>query len=241
MGCGTEKTGKDFLLKAGNLPAFKAKKIIQNIIYTAVAAGVAGNDTTITIVDTSSGGLAVTVVSTDIEVDLGGDTPTAIEIIAAIEAFSAAAALVTAKCFASRTVLQVIQAETSLEDGVDASAAFATIGGLRSKGLTINNEAIDVTNHDSDQYKQLLDEAGIASFALSGAGIFTTAANLDYIRRASVEGKLLEMKIIDDDASKQFHGVYKITSFERAGEYNGEQSYSLTIESSGEVVFGTAV
>jgi predicted secreted protein len=31
--------------------------------------------------------------------------------------------------------------------------------------------------------------------------------------------------------------VFLITSFEQAGEYNGEETYSLTLESSGTVVF----
>ncbi len=112
---------------------------------------------------------------------------------------------------------------------------FDIIGGLRSKSLTINNEAIDVTNHGSNQFRELLDGCGIRSMSISGSGIFNTSTTLSQIRTDVINGTLRNFQIVDDVGGDVFEGLYKITSFERAGEYNGEQTWSVSLESSGEV------
>ena len=56
------------------------------LTFTAQRPGTPGNDITVEIVDGGSGGLAVSVVGTDIEIDLGGATPDASTILAALDA-----------------------------------------------------------------------------------------------------------------------------------------------------------
>jgi hypothetical protein len=56
------------------------------LTFTAQRPGSAGNDITVAIVDSAGGGLAVSVVGTDIEIDLGGATPDAATILAALDA-----------------------------------------------------------------------------------------------------------------------------------------------------------
>jgi TP901-1 family phage major tail protein len=236
-----ELVGKNYLLKLASVPAIKSKLQYGDLIYEAKTAGVAGNSTTIEYVDSAAGGLAITVASSDIEVDFGGDTVTAADIKAAIEADSSANALVAVREFGEKlTETQAVTAQASLEDGFDAVTTSVTVGGLRSKTMTINNEAIDVTNHLSEEFKKLADQAGIRSHTISGSGVFTNDANLNHIRRLSYDGVLARFDIIDVTASKKFVGYYKIVSMERAGDYNNEQTYSLSLESSGETTYQTA-
>jgi TP901-1 family phage major tail protein len=114
---------------------------------------------------------------------------------------------------------------------------FDDIGGLRSAGFTGDSEAIDATSHDSDQNKELLDEAGINSYKIAGSGIATSNAILDSIENDFMDRKIRRYRVIDVSAGgKSWTGSFKIVSFERTGEYNGVQTWSISLESSGEVV-----
>jgi TP901-1 family phage major tail protein len=116
-------------------------------------------------------------------------------------------------------------------------STYVTVGGLRSKSMTINNETIDVTNHGSNQYREILDGAGIRSLTVSGSGVHTgDAATLNKIDDNCLSGTLTNFQIVDADGSgRTYQASFKITSFARAGEYNAEQTFEISLESSGSV------
>jgi TP901-1 family phage major tail protein len=232
-----EQAGKNLLLKIGASPALKSQLVIQNLIYRAKTAGAAGNNTTIEYSDSGTGGLSISVASSAIDVDFGGDTPTAAQIKAAIDADGSASALVDVAYLGLSSTVQVATvAATNLVDGFDAVSSVTTVAGLRSKGLTINNEAIDVTNHDSNEFKKLLDEAGIRSFAMTGSGVFTDDSVLRITKRLAIDGKIIKWHVVDTLNSLQYIGFMKIVSVEKAAEYNAEQTYSVSLESDGETI-----
>lgn len=111
---------------------------------------------------------------------------------------------------------------------------YLTIGGLRSKSLSFNNEAIDVTSHDSSEWKELLDGKGIKSMSVSGSGVFTNSSAETQIRNDLIAGTLRKFKLFDG-AGNTFEAIFKITSLEYGGEYNAEQNWSISLESSGAV------
>ena len=115
----------------------------------------------------------------------------------------------------------------------DGAGNYTTLGGLRASSMSLNNEAIDVTNQGSSQWKELLDGAGIRHMALSGSGVFTNAANEQLARTRCLNGTLANYRI--SDGINTFTAKFKITKLERAGDYKGEQNYSLSFESSGAV------
>lgn len=114
------------------------------------------------------------------------------------------------------------------------SGSYSTIGGLQSASMSINNEAIEVTNHGSNQYREILDGAGIRSISLSGSGIHNgDNSTLNTIDDNCLSGTLTNFQIVDDDSGRTYQGAFKIVTFERAGEYNAAQTFSITLESSG--------
>lgn len=117
------------------------------------------------------------------------------------------------------------------------SATFGTLGGLRTKSYTWNNEPIDVTNHGSNENRELLDSAGVKSMSVSGAGVHTgDAATLDVVEDACRAGTLIKFQIVDVSAGgRTYTAFFKVTSFERSAEYNAEQTYTVSLESSGEI------
>ena len=117
---------------------------------------------------------------------------------------------------------------------VDIASTFTTIGSMRSTSMTINNETVDVTDKDSSGWRELVAGCGIRSMSLSGSGIFSDDVALEDVLEQVMAGTILNFKLISG-AGDTFAGAFQGSSFERAGEYNAEETYSFTLESSGVV------
>ncbi len=119
---------------------------------------------------------------------------------------------------------------------VAVAGVQTTLGGLQAKSMTINNEEIDITNHGSNQWKEVLDGAGVRSLAVSGSGVHDDSAPLKTVEDAAFDGTLLTFQLIDvATGGKSYTFSAKVTSFEHSGEHNAAHTYSISIVSSGEV------
>jgi TP901-1 family phage major tail protein len=112
---------------------------------------------------------------------------------------------------------------------------FTTLGGLRSKSFSFSADSIDVSNHGSNQWHELLDEAGMKSVEISGEGVYTSAANFRYCESQAFANLLTCFAFIETISGRIYAGCFKITSIESSGDYDGEATYSLSAASSGEV------
>ena len=113
--------------------------------------------------------------------------------------------------------------------------AYTTVAGLRTTQLSVSGEAVNVTSKDSGGWRELLSGAGIRSVSLSGAGIFTGSAAELRIRNNALSG------VVDDyeasfESGERLRGKFLVTRLDYAGDYNGERTYTVTLESSGAVV-----
>ena len=123
----------------------------------------------------------------------------------------------------------------------------ATIGGLRSTSMSINGEMVDVTTKDSnafvtsgnDKARDLLQGGGIRSMSISASGVFTDSSTENILRGFSFDGAIQNYDLVFGDGSK-IAGAFLITSYERAGEYNGEETYSVTLESHNTITYTDA-
>lgn len=118
--------------------------------------------------------------------------------------------------------------------------AFQSLGGLRSKSFSFSSEGIDITNADSDEWKKILDGAGIRSFSVSGSGVYTNEAVFQYVFGRARGNLLTCLMFIDVKAERIYEGCFKITSMEVSGDYDAESNYSISAESSGEISVFTA-
>jgi len=120
----------------------------------------------------------------------------------------------------------------------------ATIGGLRSTSMSINGEMVDVTTKDSnafvtsgnDKARDLLEGGGIRSMSISASGVFTDSSTENILRGFAFDGAIQNYDLIFGDGSS-IKGAFLITSYERAGEYNGEETYSVTLESHNTITY----
>lgn len=115
-------------------------------------------------------------------------------------------------------------------------STYVTVGGARTKSVQINGEYIDITNSDSvNLMREALATYGVRSMTISGAGVFLddTAANAALNKILST-ATLINMKVVLTGLGTfgPFAGVF--TSISIAGVHNGEVTYDMTIESSGD-------
>ena len=130
----------------------------------------------------------------------------------------------------------------------NSSGTAVVIGGMRSTSMSINGETVDVTTKESGTFdatagndigRVLLGNAGIRSMSISASGVFTDSASENTTRTSAFSGDIVNYDLIFADTSSA-KGAFIITSYERAGEYNGEETYSLTLESSGTITYTNA-
>lgn len=117
--------------------------------------------------------------------------------------------------------------------------SYTTVAGLRTTGMTINNERVDVTSKDDDGWLTALAEAGNTGITISASGVFKDSANEATIRAAAIAGTLEEFEIYYESGDT-LAGSWHIDSFEHAGDDGKEVTYSITLSSSGEVEVTTA-
>jgi TP901-1 family phage major tail protein len=114
---------------------------------------------------------------------------------------------------------------------------YVTVAGLRSRRLAFNAEAVDITHAESaERWRELLDGAGVKRASVSGRGLFKDAASDALLRQTFFDGAVKTYQLVIPDFGT-VTGSFQITSFEFAGEHNGEVTYELSLESAGALAF----
>lgn len=116
-----------------------------------------------------------------------------------------------------------------------ATPAYVTVAGLRTTQMSVNGEAVNVTTKDSGGWRELLSGAGVRSVSVSAAGIFTGSAAETSVRAKALNGGLADYEL-SFESGERMRGKFLVTRLDYAGDYNGERSYALNLESSGAVV-----
>lgn len=112
---------------------------------------------------------------------------------------------------------------------------YATIAGLRTTQLSINGDAVVITNKDSGAWRELLSGAGVRSVSVSGAGVFTGSVAETRIKSNALSGVLDDYEL-SFESGERLRGKFLVARLDYAGDFNGERSYTIALESSGPVV-----
>ena len=120
-----------------------------------------------------------------------------------------------------------------------APESFTTIGGMRSTSLTVNSEPVDITNKQSGGWRELLAGAGVRRLSVAGTGVFTDSAAETDLQAKALAASLDNYEIVFESGDK-FAGAFQVATLDYSGEFNGERTYSLSLESSGPVIFTAA-
>ena len=116
-----------------------------------------------------------------------------------------------------------------------APVTYATVAGLRTTQMSVNGEMVAITSKDSGGWRELLSGAGVRSVSVSGAGVFTGSAAETRIKSNALAGAIDDYRL-SFESGETMTGRFLVTRLDYAGDFNGERSYTLSLESSGAVV-----
>ena len=116
----------------------------------------------------------------------------------------------------------------------ESPPAYSTIAGLRTTQVSVNGEPVAITNKDSGGWRELLSGAGVRSVSVSGAGVFTGSEAELRIKNHALGG-MIDAYELSFEGGDKMRGDFLVTRLDYSGDYNGERSYTLSLESSGAV------
>jgi TP901-1 family phage major tail protein len=115
--------------------------------------------------------------------------------------------------------------EFTVKDGGTA------IAGLRTTSVSVDNSPVDITDKGDSGFRTLASFAGKRTLEISAEGVFD-----ENTIRAQAMGTATQLltditlEFGDDDT---LSGDFYLASFESAGDHDGEETYSVTFQSSG--------
>ena len=112
---------------------------------------------------------------------------------------------------------------------------YQTVAGLRTTQMSITGEPVVISSKDSLGWRELLTTAGVRQVSVSAAGIFLGSAAETQIRANALSGTIAAYEL-SFEGGERLRGQFLIQRLDYAGDFNGERTYSLQLESSGEVV-----
>lgn len=122
-------------------------------------------------------------------------------------------------------------------EGVDV-ATGTLVAGARSDTITINNEAIDVTDKGDDGWRTFLNDASVRNVEMSVSGLLDGNSLLSKSLGATTN--LLDDYVIDIDGIGTVAGKFHFSSFEIGAPHDDAATFSASIASSGEITFTAA-
>lgn len=81
----------------------------------------------------------------------------------------------------------------------------------------------------------MLSGAGVRSVSVSAAGIFLGSAAEAQVRTNAMAGTLDDYELSFEGGEK-LRGKFLVQKLDYSGDFNGERNYTLSLESSGQVV-----
>lgn len=111
---------------------------------------------------------------------------------------------------------------------------YQTVAGLRTTQMTINGDTVVVTHKDSGGWRELLSGAGTRSVSVAASGIFLGSQAEAGIRAHALGGSIADYELSFEGGEK-LRGRFLVQRLDYAGDFNGERTYTLQLESSGPV------
>lgn len=123
---------------------------------------------------------------------------------------------------------------------VNDAGVWKTVGCMRTQSISINNEEVDISSTCSlEEWRTLLEGAGIRTANMTGNGMFSSGEGQTYMVNAALTGSIEEMRMFVPGLGT-FQGDYLPATVEVTGEYNGAVQFNGSFSSAGQIVF-TAV
>ena len=103
----------------------------------------------------------------------------------------------------------------------------------------MNNSVIDVSTKDTEGWRELLEDGSLKFFSIACDGIFKDSSSDETIR-SYVFNNTLNAFTFQFPNGDNVTGTFQITNYQRKGDVEGVETYSMTLESSGIPTFTAA-
>ena len=128
-------------------------------------------------------------------------------------------------------------------NGFTGRKATLTIGGvgniaIMSKGLSVNNEMVDVTNDTSGGWATALAEPGNKSCELSVSGV---VENLSLLMSVMTNTSQIYACVLTYPDGSTVEGDFSFGSYSDTGETSDKYTFEVSLASSGAVTFTAGV
>lgn len=120
-----------------------------------------------------------------------------------------------------------------------SKATGTLVAGARSDSITINNEAIDITDKGDDGWRTLLNDASVRSVEMTVSGIVNGASLIS--KSLGVTTSLVAEYTIDIDGIGAAAGDFHFSSMEITANHDGAAEFTATIASAGAITWTAAV
>ena len=117
----------------------------------------------------------------------------------------------------------------------------STITGLREKGITFEGEPIDITDDNSNGWRELLSDPAQRGVNISCSGLTKDLALIGIAMDSDLD-KAVIITYVDASAATPatITGSFFFSGLNQTGSYNDAVAYSFELTSSGEVTYTEA-
>lgn len=115
------------------------------------------------------------------------------------------------------------------------------VAGIREKTVTLSGEAVDITNDDSDGWRQLLDAAQVNSVDISCSGVaLDDTLRADWVTGAVSPGSRMQPATFEYFDGAIITGTFYLQEYSETGNHDGEITFEATFVSNGPVIYTPA-
>ena len=112
------------------------------------------------------------------------------------------------------------------------------VAGIREKSVTLSGEPVDITNDDSNGWRQLLDAAGVNGVEISASGVaLDDTLRADWFAGASATARRMQPAAFEYPGGGKISGNFYLSAYSETGAHDGEITFEATFMSSGAVIY----
>jgi len=113
-----------------------------------------------------------------------------------------------------------------------------TIAGVRTRGVSVTNDYVDVTTDDDIGWRTLLADPGLRSVEVTVGGVTTDEVLLAAIMTANMAAEAVAINLPTAMTTPgDLGGNFLISGFEQNGDHDGEVEFSVTLMSTGVITY----
>ncbi len=110
------------------------------------------------------------------------------------------------------------------------------VAGINNFTVTVDGEAIDITNNDSSGWRELLTDEGVRGVTIQVSGVVLD----DTLRADKLNGTNQQAAIFEWPDGSQISGTFHLNAYSDSGPHDNATTFEATFVSSGTVTYTPA-